>query len=271
MVISPGGSAAALIAALVVPNTGLTVNSLTVSGHIGAGGLHPAIPGPSWGTYTNASNVYGIGSGVILSTGKVADYGDGPNVSSHNTTNFNSAATAPQAALLAQIGGAGNYFDVTQIDVAFTLVGTRDTLFFNVVFGSEEWPDFVGFDFIDSFGLFVNGVNIAFSGGLPIDINHPSFADIRGTELNGVLAPGGIPLLQFSKVVGAGSSGTLTIILGDKSDGNYDTTVYVNALSGGAPLPQSAVITMYGWKLFPDDPCGEPEEVKEIPPVKQAV
>lgn len=227
--VTPGGTPANLIAALTNAGSGLTVNSLTISGN-GTGA------GASWGTYTNVSGTYGIGSGIIISTGKASDYGDGPNSVPDNSTNFGTPATISQSGLLAPIGGAGTYHDVTEIDVNFNLDATHDTVFFNVVFGSEEFPDFVGFDFIDGFGLLVNGTNIAFVGGLPVNINNPAFTPIAGTELNGVLAPGGLPAVTFSKTVGFGATNnTLQFVIADKSDGNFDSTAYFAGLGGVAP------------------------------------
>jgi hypothetical protein len=227
--VTPGGAPGNLIAALTNAGSGLTVNSLTISGN-GAGA------GASWGTYTNASGTYGIGGGIIISTGKASDYGDGPDTVSFNSTDFGTNATTAQSNLLTPIGGAGSYHDVTEIDVNFNLDATHDTVFFNVVFGSEEYPDFVGPWFVDSFGLLVNGTNIAFVGGLPVNINHPDFSPVSGTELNGVLAPGGVPAVTFSKTVGFGSTNnTLQFLIADLTDGFYDSTAYINGLGGVAP------------------------------------
>ena len=38
-----------------------------------------------------------------------------------------------------------------------------------------------------------------------------------------------------------------------------------------ASVPQSVVITLYGWKLYPESPCAELEQVAEAPRVKRAV
>ncbi len=227
--ITGGGTAAALIAALTSPGTGLTINSLLINGQTAGGGVF------SWGTYTNASGTYGIGPGIVISSGDVADYGDGPNTSGSNTTGYGVAATAAQELILDAISGASNYFDVTQIDINFSLDALHDTVFFNVVFGSDEWAEFVGSNFIDAFGLLVNGTNVAFTGGFPINVNHPGMAAVPGTELDGILAPGGNPVLTFSSVVGFGASGTLTFIIADRGDTVLDSTAYISALGGEPP------------------------------------
>lgn len=115
----------------------------------------------------------------------------------------------------------------------------QDRVFFNVVFGTEEFPEFIGTEFIDAFGIYLNGVNIAGFSGLPINVDHPNMAGITGTELDGVLDPtsgGGDPIMQFEGLVAAGSTGnTLTFIIADSGDGAYDATAYIQGLGSSAP------------------------------------
>lgn len=227
--------ATALGTALTAGSTGLTVTSATLSGH------DDGLGAVSSGIFTNTTNTYGIGAGIVLSSGNVNDYNDGPNTSTGKTTSFGVPATIAQDALLDPItGGTFDHFDVTQLDIGFT-TSTGD-VFFNVVFGSEEFAEFVGSTFIDGFGLFLDGVNIAFVGGAPVNINHPGMAFIGGTELDGILAPNGNPVLTFS---GSGLDTTvthnLTFIVADTSDAALDTTVYLASLGGTAPPPTNGV------------------------------
>jgi uncharacterized repeat protein (TIGR01451 family) len=61
-------------------------------------------------------------------------------------------------------------------------------------------------------------------------------AAIGGTELNGVLAPNGNPVVLFSIAVTPGSSNNrLTFIVADTTDASYDTTVFIGALGGSLP------------------------------------
>lgn len=194
----------------------------------------------SSGTYTNASGTYGIGPGIVLSSGDVNDYNDGPNTSTGRTTDFGGTASAAQQALLEPIAGLGSYFDVTQLDVSFDMLPGFSSVFFNVTFGSEEFPEYVGSAFIDGFGLYVNGTNIAFVGGLPVNINHPSMVATPGTELDGVLGGSlgafGAFVHTFSAAVSP-TGNTMTFIIADKSDRILDTTVYLSQLGGSAPPP----------------------------------
>jgi hypothetical protein len=105
-----------LMNALVAPGSGLNVISATLSGHYDDDNLIG-----STGTYTNASGTYGIGNGIVLSTGNVLDYGDGENTQGDRTYRYGIAATAAQEALLDPItGGTYSHFDVTQLDITFT-------------------------------------------------------------------------------------------------------------------------------------------------------
>lgn len=229
-------TAAVLAAAVSTGAVGMVVTGSTVSSNSTNGAM-------SCGTYTNASGTYGIGPGILLSSGNVSDYGDGPNTVDDKTTGYGVPATTAQEALLDPIsGGSFNHFDVTQLDITFSMLPGFGNVFFNVVFGSEEFSEFVGSSFIDAFGLYLNGVNIASVGGMPVNINHPDMAAIAGTELDGILAPGGNPILLFSGTVTPGSMGnTLTFIVADTSDEILDTTVYISQLGGTPPPPPQGV------------------------------
>jgi hypothetical protein len=186
----------------------------------------------SVGTYTNVSGTYNLPfPGIVISSGNVLNYGDGPNTDTGFTTNYGAAATAAQEALLDPItGGTFDHFDVTQYDVNFDVDAGTDGISFLAAFGSEEWSEFVGSTFIDGFGLYLNGTNIAGVGGLTVNINHPDMSPIPGTELDAVLAPNGNPLLRFDAPVTPGSTGnTLTFIVADTSDDALDTTTYFAA------------------------------------------
>jgi hypothetical protein len=209
---------------------GIVVTNVTLQGHMLDTGES------STGLFQiNGENAYQLErGGIIISTGDVANYESGPNTSTGNTTSFGVAATPEQEALLDPItGDQWTHFDVTQLDIEFDLLPGFDTLFFQVVFGSEEWPQFVNTAFNDGFGLYINGVNIAQVDGLPVNIDHPDMMDLPETELDGVLAPNGNAVLDFQAFLGDNIRGNvLTIILADTSDTILDTTVFISSLSG---------------------------------------
>jgi hypothetical protein len=123
-----------------------------------------------------------------------------------------------------------------------------DTLFFSLVFGSEEFPTFVGGNFSDGFGIILNGTNVAAVAGSPINIDHPDFVDstivpnAAGTELNGILSDdGGVGndlIIDFQIFIGnAATNNTITFILADVADSALDTTVYISSLGGTPAVP----------------------------------
>lgn len=245
----------ALAAALLAGGgAGIDLSTLTVSmsGHTAGSAV-------SSGTYTNASNTYGIGNGIVLSSGNVLNYGDGPNTTGSLTTAYGVAATAAEELILDPItGGAFNHRDVTSITLTFDLLPGFDSVFFNVVFGSEEWPEFANSSFIDAFGLLVNGVNVAFSNGQPININHPNMQATPGTELDGVLGGStgvfGQFVHTFGAFVGNGATGvTVTFIIADSGDSSLDSVAYISQLGGSAPpppVPAPAALLLMGSGLL---------------------
>jgi len=238
IVVEPTSDTNDLLNALIGSAGGITVTSISVQGHTGVGGES------STGTYSILdTNAYGlITDGIIISSGDVEDYESGPNNDSGNTTAFGvfgAPATAAQEALLDPItGGSFDHYDATQIDIIFNTEIGFDSVNFDVVFGSEEWPEFVDTLFDDGFGLYVNGINIADVNGLPVNIDHPDMQSLPETELDGVLAPGGVARQSFSYFVGEGTTGNvLSIILADTGGGILDSTVYISSLAGLAVPP----------------------------------
>ena len=183
------------------------------------------------------STAYGqTGPGVIISTGDAGGYKTGPNRSSASSYPYGVAARVWQEALLDPIStgtGTNNFrhYDVTEFSLHFHVLPGYDRLAFKLVFGTEEYPEFVNSAFADVLGIFLNGTNIALVEGSPINPNHLSMTGVTGTELDGLLAPGGDPLIMISAPVTPGSSSNvLTFILADRSDLVLDSTVYLSEL-----------------------------------------
>ena len=227
--ITPTTNAATLANILVGGNlAGLTVQSATLRAQAnGSGAMSSGLfnfgPPPT---------LFGLPApGIVLTTGDVNDYGIGTNSSFGKTTSYFVAATAAQQALLNPITGPNAHFDVTQLDIRFAVQPGFNQVTFNLVFGSEEWPTFVG-SFNDGFGIFLNGTNIAFTVGKPVNIDHPAMTtNAFPNELNGILSPGGNPVLTFiAPIVPGSSNNVLTFIIADTLDSALDSTVYISSL-----------------------------------------
>jgi uncharacterized repeat protein (TIGR01451 family)/uncharacterized delta-60 repeat protein len=234
LIITPNTNAMELAAAVTASGSaGITVTSARLI-------AHAVDEAASSGVFTIGSPPFTYNltrPGIVLSSGNVDDYESGPNQATGNTFPFGPRATVNQELLLDPITGVGTnnfrHFDATQLDIVFDMLPGFDRVEFKVVFGSEEYSEFVGSSFIDGFGLYLNGSNIAFTAGAPININHPAMRTYPGTELDGILAPNNDPILTFSAAVPPGStSNTLTIIVCDTSDTVLDTTVFVSSLQG---------------------------------------
>ncbi|QIE55947.1 VPLPA-CTERM sorting domain-containing protein [Pikeienuella piscinae] len=247
-------NAGALASSLFI-NTDLSITNTSLSGDFGQAGL-----------YTNLAGTYGLpNAGIVLSTGYVSDYETGPNQSDSTSGSFGNfeldddggesegggsggpisigdeffgSATPAQHELLNPITGENEHYDVVQLDIDFFAETAAETVTFFATFGSEEYPEFVDSGFNDGFGLYVNGQNVAGAlqtGGqpgdalLPINIDHPDFAPIEGTELNGVLAPNGSPVLRFDVPINPSAANSFSIILADTGDDGYDSTVYLSS------------------------------------------
>lgn len=238
-----------LAAALAPAGSGIAVTAASVSAHAGDDGE------ASIGVYTNRSATYGIGDGIVLSSGDVRAYADGSNDASDVTTVYGPEASAFQKTLGDQITGTNfRYFDVTQLDITFDVAPGLDEIVFEVAFGSEEWPEIVGANFLDGFGLFVNGVNVATVNGMNLTAGHPDMSPVVGTELDGLVAPGGAPRLEFRVAMQPGSTdNTLTLILFDTRDALIDTTAFVSAYTampepGTGALVGLSLAALAGWR-----------------------
>jgi len=200
IIITPSSDATALANNLFLNTGAFAIQNATYSGQFGQAG-----------TYINPQGTYGLPSpGIVLSSGDVSDYATGPNTSGGQSTSYGVSATSGQESLLQPITGQPNHFDVSQLDIQFFNNSPATTATFFAAFGSEEYDEFVGSPFIDGFGLLVNGVNVAgvvptggLPPGLPVNIDHPDMQFISGTELDGILAPNGNPVLQFDVPINA--------------------------------------------------------------------
>ena len=143
------------------------------------------------------SNDLGIDSGIVLTSGNVVSnpaagvYGINGPVSWGADGFFPTIAGDPSLdALLAQNGSTSTTEDACVLEFDFVPAG--DTIKFDYVFGSEEYPEWACSGFNDVFGFFINGP------GFPAGINN--IATIPGTT---------IPVAINTINIGAGTNGSI--------------------------------------------------------------
>jgi len=236
-----------------IEGPGITTDLGSIS-YIGAG--------TQGGTFTDGlSSGLGIESGIILTSGD-ATGAPGPNSDPGFT---GSLGTSGDSDLSGLIGGTTT-FDANILEFDFTT--TTGNLFFNFVFASEEYNEFLGF--IDAFGLFVDGINFALApDGSPVSVgtvncgasgtdpSGPNCASFNNND-TGVfdLEYDGFTDVFTASILGL-SSGTHTMKFGiaDASDTALDSAVFIEANSFAAtdpstPVPAPSTLVLFGMGLI---------------------
>lgn len=240
--ITPNNNGSALLQALLGDTTGLSNFSVNPTGNASAFGIFEDDP-------------FELGSGIVLSTGNVAQ------IPGENTEDGSLLDYATD--LSTDFGAEGDADDSISLDISFDAGSNADKLFFQYVFGSEEFLEFGGSEFNDAFELVLNGTNLAkLSDGQDATISnlipsrsgtyHPDFVNNPAgigtlTKLDGYTKT-----LAFEGLLNKNGRNTLSIRIKDAGDGLMDSAVFLKGGSlGTAPPPEtvpepSAVIALAG-------------------------
>lgn len=150
-----GGSTSALTNALLAPNSGIVVDP---------GSIQLQAVGESVNFYDGG--LQGIGSGLLLTSGFT------PGTANTSTSFGGDNSLAGNAALDAVVNTVfqTQSFNATTLTFSFTVTDpTATSVSFDLVFGSEEYPEWVD-AYVDVAVVLVNGVNVALFNHDP---NHP--------------------------------------------------------------------------------------------------
>lgn len=203
----------------------------------------------SIGSFTAANTNLGIESGIIMTTGTVLNNGSGP----HGPNNKEDAGVdngAPGINLLSNLVGGTTTYNASILE--FDFVPLSDTVSFNYVFGSEEYPEFVGSEFNDVFAFFISGPGITgqqniarLPNGSAVTINNVNAGsnssyfvnngDGNSSPFNG--SPNYIQYDGFTRVLKAvskvecGEQYHLVIAIADAADGLWDSGIFLEANS----------------------------------------
>ena len=232
-VVSVNTNATALATA--IAGSGITISNATLTTDTTGGN----------GTFSNGAATIGIDSGVVLTTGVLSCI-PGPNSTS-------------------SCSGAGG-----TSELGFDFTSTTGQVFFQYVFGSEEYNEFVGSGFNDTFQLLLNGVNIALvpGGGGVVSINNvncgTNSAFYRNNSANAGAAScanqpnlnlniqydGLTVVLTASGTVGTGVN-NFKFRIADVGDQSWDSGVFIKAgsFSGTNPTPEPGSLALVGAAL----------------------
>jgi gliding motility-associated-like protein len=153
----------------------LMVQNVLLGGGISASGITYVGSPTARGTFNGSSSNIGFASGILLTSGDIANTIGPNNISGASTMNV-----LPGDPDLNIIMAPSSSFDATILE--FDFVATSDSIRFNYVFGSEEYMEFVSTTpggINDGFGFFISGPGISgpFSGGAQ------NIAIVPGTSL----------------------------------------------------------------------------------------
>ncbi|WP_372972245.1 choice-of-anchor L domain-containing protein [Marinobacter sp.] len=120
------------------------------------------------GLFSDGTSTIGINNGLIMTSGSALE-APGPNNSDGTTGNIGTGGGLGDSDLNALIPQSTYHAAVLEFD----FISDTDSLFFNYVFASEEYNEYVNSSYNDVFAFFVDGVNIALApDGQPVSINN---------------------------------------------------------------------------------------------------
>ncbi len=228
-------AASAVQMANTIFGAGVTVNSASYTGAGGASGIY------SSGDTISPEFTPGD-TGVILSTGQATGV---TNNSGTTDTNVEGGRTTdngqPGDADFSAISGGSTTYDASFLEVSFTPDGDQLTLAF--IIGSEEYPEYINSEFLDTVGIWVNGTqatvgvgngNVSvgnLNGDTASNLYNDNTNDQFNTEMDGFTVT-----LSVSAPVDPGVENTIKIGVADVWDGAYDTNMMIAGGSAQAAL-----------------------------------
>ncbi len=206
------------------------------------------------GSFDGTKSNIGLARGIVMTTGTISgsDGPVGPNNSASAGMDNGYGGNLLLNQIIANETPSGTdpqkTFNAATIEIQFTPMS--DTVRFRYVFGSEEYPEFVGSQFNDLFAFFISGPgilgqkNIAMlPNGTPVTINNVNDqgnpnAKYYVNNKNGqtVQYDGFTRVLTAMSTVLCGKSYTLTIAIADVGDAAFDSGLFLEANSLSAKV-----------------------------------
>jgi hypothetical protein len=188
------------------------------------------------GTFTGGSGIIGFDSGIILSSGAVSAV-KGPAQNNPASTCYNNPGDADLSAL----AGGDPTYDASVL--SFDFIPQYDTLSFQYVFASDEYNAYVGSNYDDVFGFFINGVNEALVPGTTtvVSVNTVNLSSNTAYYINNDPAMGAAHLntqmyglttvLTVTAAVTPGVVNHIKLAIADSGDCKLDSDVFIKASS----------------------------------------
>lgn len=230
------GNAQTLASALLSQNSGIQIvpNSVALNASAAA----------AVGTYDGSLSPLGIGAGILLTTGTMPG-------TANTDTGFGQSNNAAGNALIDQVITpvfSTSSYDATTLSFSFNVTDlTATSVSFNVVFGSDEYPEWVD-AFVDAGVVFVNGVNYALFNHDPM---HPlsvvsqnlqaGYFQDNGTGSLPIEYDGISKVLTIVAPIIQGGVNTITIGVADCGDHILDSGLFLSGLTAGT-IPGSGVV-----------------------------
>jgi len=218
---------ATTLANTLISDPNIVLNSATYTGGAAASGTF--IGGNSAGLV--------IDKGILLTSGSAACTDQGPGQQNLN----------PNCSVTTGVGGSyiGGSTDETSLVIKFTPL-VNAIVSFEYIFGSEEYPEWVGSQYNDAFKFFLNGTNIALIPftTTPVEINTVNAGSnsqyysgpvnlVAYDDYAGNYA--GMFGLDASGAVNVGVENTLVLTIADRGDSIYDSGVFLKGFVNASP------------------------------------
>lgn len=232
----------------ITTQTGLTIQNLVedtlINGCIQVSNVTVNGTG-AYGYFKKNNSSFPFQSGIIIASGAIAN-AQGPNSSQSLGSNLSGGSDPDLAAI------ASGYTIKDATVVQFDFIPATDTVMFNYIFGSEEFPEYANSSFNDVFGFFLSGpgingpysnnsINIAIlpnSQPVTIDNVHnynyyiatPTTSSTSPGSYGGAVQYDGntIVLTAFA-IVQACETYHIKLAVGDAGDSAYDSGVFFEA------------------------------------------
>ena len=233
-----GSDNTVLTNALLAPGSGITVSAIVLK----ASGQEAV------NLYDGSLAPLGIGAGLLLTSGTTP--GTSNTVGWFGTDNSTTVFDNGDADINAVVNTVfqTQSYDATTLEFDFNAGATATSVSFDLVFGSDEYPEWVD-QFVDCAVVMVNGVNYAYFNHDPLaplsvvssNLAAGYFQDNTGNVLP-IEYDGVSHVLKIVAPIIAGQTNHIKIGIADTGDHIYDSGIFISNLSAGN-IPGSGVVS----------------------------